>query len=147
MISKILAKEVLNEALKTGADYAEIFYEDSTHNGIQLENGFVKGSTSNSVNGVSIRLLKENQTVIGYTNNLTKKGLLELAKNLASSFSGKQLVTVDNFEMIKVKNRNPIKRSYDDVSKEEMVALVKEGTNAIAELKDPRIVRYFGIFI
>ena len=121
MISKILAKEVLNEALKTGADYAEIFYEDSTHNGIQLENGLVKGSTSNSVNGVSIRLLKENQTVIGYTNNLTKKGLLELAKNLSSSFHGKQIVTVDNFEMIKVKNRNPIKRSYDDVSKEEIV--------------------------
>ena len=146
MISKILAKEVLNEALKTGADYAEIFYEDSTHNGIQLENGLVKGSTSNSVNGVSIRLLKENQTVIGYTNNLTKKGLLELAKNLSSSFHGKQIVTVDNFEMIKVKNRNPIKRSYDDVSKEEMVSLVKEGTNAIAELKDPRIVRFFGMF-
>ena len=146
MISKILAKEVLNEALKTGADYAEIFYEDSVHSGIQLENGLVHGSTSSVVNGVSIRLLKGNQTVIGYTNNLTKNGLLELAHNLAASFHDKQIITVEDFEMIKVKNRNPIKRSYDDVSKEEIVALVKEGTEAIKALKDPRLVRFFGMF-
>ena len=29
MVSKKLAIDVLNEALATGADYAEIFYEDS----------------------------------------------------------------------------------------------------------------------
>ena len=38
MISKSLAIEVLNEALATGADYAEIFYEDSNSNAIRIEN-------------------------------------------------------------------------------------------------------------
>ena len=33
MISKKLAIEVLNVMLSTGADYAEIFYEESTGNG------------------------------------------------------------------------------------------------------------------
>ena len=39
MISKKLAIEVLNEMLSTGADYAEIFYEDSHSNGVSIENG------------------------------------------------------------------------------------------------------------
>ena len=147
MISKSVAIEVLNEALATGADYAEIFYEDSNSNAIRIENNKVEASTSNSMNGVGIRLLKENQTIYGYTNELTKNGLLKLAKSLASSFNGKRVVTVTNLEMIKSKNRNPVKNSYNDISKEEKIALVKEGTNAIADLKDPRIVRYFGFFL
>ena len=147
MISKSVAIEVLNEALATGADYAEIFYEDSNSNAIRIENNKVEASTSNSMNGVGIRLLKENQTIYGYTNELTKNGLLKLAKSLASSFNGKRIITVTNLEMIKSKNRNPVKNSYNDISKEEKIALVKEGTQAIADLKDPRIVRYFGSFL
>ena len=41
MISKKLAIEVLNEMLSTGADYAEIFYEDSHSAGLSIENGKV----------------------------------------------------------------------------------------------------------
>ena len=147
MISKLVAKDVLNLALSTGADYAEIFYEDSLHSTISVENGLVKTVDSNSVSGAAIRLLKENQTVYGYTNNLTKTGLMKLAGNLAASFNGERIKTVEKFETIKAKNRNPIKKSYLDVSKEEIIALVKEGTKAIEDLKDPRIVRYIGNFL
>ncbi len=147
MINKKLAQEILNEALKTGADYAEIFFEDSIHSSINIENGKVKVSTANSVSGVALRLLKENQTVYGYTNNFSKKGLLALASNLSSSFSGERLLSVDGFEQVKAPNRNKIKRSYLDVSKEEVISLIKEGTDAIKALNDPRIVRYMGNFL
>ena len=42
MISKKLAIDVLNEALSTGSDYAEIFYEDSHAHNISIENGKVE---------------------------------------------------------------------------------------------------------
>ena len=42
MISKKLAIEVLNAALETGADYAEIFYEDSSAHSVMIENGKVE---------------------------------------------------------------------------------------------------------
>ena len=147
MISKALAIEVLNEALATGADYAEIFYEDSNSYSVRLLNNKVEASTSGSLCGVGLRLLKENQSVYGYTNDLSKKGLLKLACSLRNSFKGERIITVSNLEMIKSKNRNPVKNSYNDVSKEEKIALVKEGTDAIAKLNDKRIVRYEGIFL
>ena len=146
MISKSIALLVINEALATGADYAEIFYEDSNAYSLMIENGKVRTSSSNSLCGVGLRLLKENQSVYGYTNDLSKKGLLALADSLNKSFHDKRLLTVEKFDMIRCKNRNPVKNSYNDISREEKIALVREGINEIQNMKDPRIVRYVGSF-
>ena len=146
MLSKKLAIDVLNEALSTGADYAEIFFEDSHSNALSIENGKVETATSGSLCGVGLRLLKENQCVYGYTNDISRKGLLALANSLNKSFHDKRLLTVTKLEMIKAKNRNPIIRSYDDVSREERIALLRQGTDAIEALKDPRLVRHIASF-
>ena len=146
MISKKLAIEVLNEMLATGGDYAEIFFEESNSSNVAIENGKVSSSGGNITSGAGLRLLKENQTVYGYTSDLTRKGLLALASDLNKSFSGKRQITVEKLDFIKVKNRNPITRSYNDVSQEEMIALVREGTDEIASMNDPRIVRSIGMF-
>ena len=146
MLSKKLAIEVLNAALATGADYAEIFYEDSHSNGLSIENGKVETASSSSMCGVGLRLLKDNQCVYGYTNNLSKKGLLDLANSLNKSFNSERLITVTKLDMIRGKNRNPVGRSYDDVSLEEKIALVKEGIDEIYSMNDPRIVRTIGSF-
>ena len=146
MLSKKLAIEVLNEALSTGADYAEIFYEDSYSSGFSIENGKVETASSNSMCGVGLRLLKENQCVYGYTNNLSKKGLLDLANSLNKSFNGERLITVTKLDMIKKKNNNPIGQSYFEVPLEEKIALVREGIDEIYSMKDPRIVRTVGSF-
>lgn len=146
MISKKLALLVINESLATGADYAEIFYEDSSAYSLSIENGKVETSTSNSICGVGLRLLKENQCVYGYTNDLSKKGLLALANSLNKSFNSERLITVTKFDTIRAKNRNPITNSYDTISREEKIALVREGIEEIESIGDPRIVRYIGSF-
>ena len=146
MISKKLAIEVLNEMLATGADYAEIFYEQSTANGLTIENGKVSSSSSGITSGAGLRLLKENQTVYGFTSDLTRKGLLALARDLNKSFSDKRILTVENLEFIKGKNRNPISKSYNSLSLQEKIDLVREGIDEIESMKDPRIVRYIGNF-
>ena len=146
MISKKLAIEVLNEMLATGADYAEIFFEESSGNSISIENGKVSSSTGGIISGAGLRLLKENQTVYGYTSDLSKKGLMSLASSLNKSFAGKRVLTVTNLEMIKGKNRNPVTISYRDLSLDEKIALVREGVDEIESMKDPRIVRYIGAF-
>ena len=146
MISKSLAILVLNEALATGADYAEIFYENSTANGLTIENGKVQTASTNVTSGVGLRLLKGNQCVYGYTADLSKKGLLALASSLSKSFNGERKITVTELEFVKGKNRNPVTNSYKDFPLEERIKLVKEGTDEIASMNDPRIVRYIGSF-
>lgn len=146
MISKSVAIEVLNKALETGADYAEIFYENSMSDAITIENGKVSVASSKLTSGVGLRLLKENQCIYGYTCDLTKKGLLKLADDLNKSFNGERLLTVTKLEMIRGKNRSPIINSYDNFTIEERIALLKEGIDEIEKMNDPRIVRYIGSF-
>ena len=121
MISKKLAIEVLNEMLATGADYAEIFFEESNAHSVMIENGKVASSSGSVSSGAGLRLLKENQTVYGFTSDLTRKGLLTLASSLNKSFNGKRILTVDHLDMIKGKNRNPVTRSYNDVPLQEKI--------------------------
>lgn len=146
MISKKLAIEVLNEMLETGADYAEIFFEESKASGITIENGKVSTSSTGITSGVGLRILKENQSVYGYTSDLTKKGMFALARSLNKSFNGKRILTVDKLEMIRCKNRNPIVKSYNTLTQNDKIALIREGIDEIESRKDPRIVRYIGSF-
>ena len=146
MISKKLAIEVLNEMLSTGADYAEIFYEESTGKGLTIENGKVSSSSCGITSGAGLRLLKENQTVYGFTSDLSKKGLMDLANSLNKSFNSKRLLTVSDLVQIKAANRNPVKNSYKNISTQDKIGLIREGIDEIESLKDPRIVRYIGSF-
>ena len=80
MISKSLALKVLNEALATGGDYAEIYLEQNDSQSVMLENGKVETNGSRRTYGAGIRILKELKSVYGYTSVLTAKSLIELAQ-------------------------------------------------------------------
>ncbi len=140
MISKKQAIEILNAGLSTGADYAEIFIEDKETENIVIENGKVDQSTIVHTYGAGIRLLNKLQSVYGYTNDVTKKGLLELANNLASSFNGKQELTVSNLKIKKVKDMHHRERLSKDVNPSEKINYLLDGDKVMHEF-DKRIVR------
>ena len=85
MLGKTLAIKVLNEGLSTGADYSEIYEDHSSSYSISNENGKIEQTISSTRNGVGIRLLKDNRTVYGYTNDLSQKGLMTLVSSLNKS--------------------------------------------------------------
>ena len=117
MISKQLAIGVLNEALLTGGDYAEIYLEENESSIISLENGTVDRVGSSLTYGAGIRILKGTESVYGYTSDLTKKSLMELANKLSSRFEGERVITVKEIENQKVKVINKIKNHLDEVIK------------------------------
>ncbi len=142
MISKSVAIEVLNKALSTGADYAEIYEEHSHNQSIRTEKEKVDTSSSTYIDGVGIRLLLNDRCVYGYTTDLSKKGLLTLADTLSKSFNEQRKVTVTSLERINYKNRNKVTRSYDDVPKSEKLDLINIVIDEINKNYDPRIIRY-----
>ena len=95
MISKKIAIDVLNTALQTGCDFAEIYLEDNVSSSINMDNGKVEDANDGITYGAGIRLLKNLQSVYGYTNDISRKGLLNLASTLSKSFDGQQEVFVE----------------------------------------------------
>ena len=125
MINQSLAKLILNEALKTGADFAELYIEDTNNHSINYDNGIVEAIGSTSSLGVGLRLLKGNRSVYGYTNELNKKNLLDLANKLNAAFNESQIKVVEKFTNIKVKDISPIVDSYFNTPIEEKLKMLE----------------------
>ncbi len=140
MISKSLAIKVLNEGLSSGADFAEIYLEETNSTAIEMDNGEVNSINSGVSYGAGIRLLKDLQSVYGYTNDISPKGLLKLATTLAASFQGTRLKTVEKIEKVRVKKHHRAKTPLADVPKERKIALMREAYEACSSY-DSRIIR------
>lgn len=145
MISKTTALHVLNAALSTGGDYAEIYCEQTDGESILLENGIVESIGKSQGYGCGIRIFQNTRSVYGYTSDLSQKSLVALASSLAASFEGERQITVSSIKKQRVKTINKIEDHLLDVPVEEKVELLRnchEATKAV----DPRIVRIIDAF-
>lgn len=140
MISKKLAIEVLNLATSTGADFAEIYLEENNSTAIGLDNGKVESCQDGLTYGAGIRLLKGLQSVYGYTNDISKKGLSKLALDLSASFSGERVVTVDSITKVRVGKKHRPRIEYSTYPREKIISMLTEASKTCLEY-DPRIVR------
>lgn len=145
MISKTLAIKVLNEALRTGGDYAEIYAEDTIAKSVRLENGKVDSSIRSESYGVGLRILKGLKSVYGYTSNTSAKSLLSLAHKLAAGFEGERIITVKSIEKQKIKVLNKVTDHLNDVDAEDKIALLKEAASITMNV-DKRLVRVVDSF-
>ena len=140
MITKSTAIEVLNEALATGADFAEIYLEEDDQTTIRMDNGKVESCDDKLTRGAGIRLLKDLRSVYGYTNNITRAGLLRLAKDLSASFDGKRLLTVDSITKVRQGKKHLPKIKYSEFPREELIGMLKSSSDACLAY-DKKIVR------
>lgn len=127
VISKLTAIEVLNIGLSTGADYAEIYYQDNQSSSYVRRYKKVYSISSGRTCGVGIRLLKGNQQIYGYTSNLSKKSLVELARELSFGIQGEGWVTITSLKEKKHKNISPAKIPHSEWSVENKLAYLEKG--------------------
>ncbi len=139
MITKRLAQQVLNECLSTGCDFAEIFLEETETEKLSVDNLCVETASSMTSYGAGIRLIRDLESVYGYTNDISKKGLMSLAFSLKQSFDEKRKKECAPIKKMRINNRHAPKIPYASYSKEERVRLLKKIASAM-EI-DEKIVR------
>lgn len=136
MIKKELCELVLKECLKTGGDFAEIFVEDTTKNGIELASGKVRNASSNNLHGASIRILKGFKEVSGYTNDFSEASLMKLAKEVSGALDGEDLnIQFELKEEKPCENVSSI-RKPSSLSNEEKISYLLKTYNAIKDYSD-----------
>ena len=130
ILSKQVGISVLNEGLKTGADFAEIFVQDEKSHAIVLSHKRVEAVSGKATFGAGIRLIKGKKVVYGYTSDLSKKSLMKLADDLSASFKGEQSVKVDELHIVRNPNKHQPIKAHDSMSDEEKIAYLKKGEKA-----------------
>lgn len=96
-INESLAKEILDVALSTGGDFAEVFIENTRNDSIEMRLDKISRVNISKVSGAALRIIKDNTEVNCSLTKYGKDELLEAAKTLADSFSGKKHIEVEPF--------------------------------------------------
>lgn len=117
MLDKILVLDVLNEALKTGGDFAEVFFEDTVSNLISIGDKKIENSISNITYGVGIRVIKDFFCSYVSTNDVTKDGLIKAAKKAAQAIKDKSKKHNIDFIEHNIVNRHPMLLNPLDIPK------------------------------
>lgn len=138
MLDKKLLQELMNEALSTGADFAEIYLEDSMSSRMSVTSGDVTSTSAGNVHGAGVRLILGVDEVYGYTNKITYESILGVIKNLRASFNGKLYQAKPLLD--KKPFTNQVKRSMIEVSSKEKSDQLQY-LNKIISSYDERIVQ------
>lgn len=129
-INETLAKEILEVALSTGGDFAEVYMEKTTNEVLRLHSGKLTTANVSKVKGAAIRIIKGELEVNSSITDCTYENLLKAAKTLAGSFNDKKHVEVQPFVEKKVELVvNPKNVRGNDISRE--VNLLKTASDTI----------------
>ena len=136
MISREICQRVLHKAVSTGADYAELFAENTVNHSISMIADHVEAVRDTVVAGASVRLYKGLRSVMATTVDTSESGLMRCAEKCADAL-GQGTAQID----IVLKERlfgdiHPVKIVPCTASNAEKVAILKDGYFAAREYHD-----------
>ena len=85
MFDKKLLEEVLGTAMKSGADFAEIYAERTRNNSIRFVDGKIDRINDNFLSGVGIRVFSGTRTIYASTTDISREGLLACARSVSDA--------------------------------------------------------------
>ena len=136
MITREVCQRVLLRAVSTGADYAEIFAENTVNHTINMVASKVDSIKDTMIHGAGIRVYKGLRSVMASTVDTSEEGLLRCAQQAADAL-GEGSAQID----IVLKERlfgdiHPVKAVPASVSNREKVELLKAGYFAAKDYSD-----------
>ena len=133
MISRAICEKVLRAAVATGADYAEIFAENTVNHAINMIASKVDSIKDTVVAGAAVRVYKGLRSVMASTVDTSEEGLIRCARQAADAL-GEGTAQID----IVLKERlfgdiHPVKIVPVSVGNREKVEILKTGYFAAKE--------------
>ena len=133
MISREICSRVLQAAVSTGADYAEIFAEHTTNHAVSMIANRVESINDTVIAGAAVRVYKGLRSVMASTVDTSESGLVACAKKAAEAL-GQGDAQID----IVLRERlfgdiHPVKIVPSSVENARKVEILKEGYFAAKE--------------
>jgi TldD protein len=124
MIAKEVAAKVLAEALRTGADLAEVYVEDVTSMQLGLEDSRLEQAVRGADRGAGVRVFFGNLVTYAYTDELDEQSLLNAARASASVGNGSSASRTIDLTQRKSPLKFMIEKPFDTLSIEEKAGLL-----------------------
>ena len=151
MIAKHDAELALSRAMRTGADFAELFVEDVESGAIKLLDSRIEGANRARTRGAGIRVFRGVETAYAYTNDLTAKGLAAAAEAAAAALGAAGEAPRISLVRGVAPNRHPILRLPADVPGKRRAELLRSADaagvdgfiicNKCTDIYNPNVIR------
>ncbi len=143
MLARQICERVLQKAVSTGADYAELFLESTNQHNINMIADKVDTIRDAVIAGAGIRVFKGLRSVSASTVDTSEAGLLRCAEQAAEALGqGTAQIQITLHERL-FGDIHPVRIAPSSVGNREKVAILKDGYFAAKEYA-PEIVQVSG---
>src|SRR5579872_5937177 len=135
----------LGEALSSGGDYADLYFEHLLSSSISIDESIVKSATQGVSMGVGIRVISGERTGYAYSDDLSPERIRKAARVAACIAAGPS--KVEKFDLNEGLRHNlyPVITAPTETAFSERVELVKRADRA-ARAYDPRIFQVQAVY-
>lgn len=137
MLDKRILFNVITSAMQNGADFAEVFVEDRKNTTLVYSDRKIENAVLGNDFGVGIRVIKDFNRVYAYTNDVSEKNLIKVAKDAALGLKSGSLNKVMDFTNKNIeRNNTPIKIYPADIDLSKKLDIIKETHDTIMNYDD-----------
>ncbi len=136
MLTKECAYRLLQKAISTGGDFAEIYAERKFTSSYECLNGKLEKANSGETVGVGVRIYQGLKSVYCSSNELDEESLMEMVGNLSKSISSDERIEVKEFHEELIETKHPILKPLKQVAVKDKIALLKRADKAMREYDD-----------
>ena len=140
MIDKILVEKVIDKALCNGADFAELFVENTYNSRIHFNDNKTKQNIVGNDFGAGIRVFYGETAIYAYTNDLNEKSLLAAADAVSKASKGKNIIKSIDMTKIEFEGVHPIEIPNNTVTKKDKIDFIRR-INKAARSYDNQITQ------
>ena len=133
-------QKVIAAALEKGGDYADLYFEHTLDNRVNLQDGEVNRASSDIQYGVGIRVVSGDQTGYAYVENVSVKEMLKAARTASRIASGSAKTPPVKIDEPVFKNHYPVVNSWEEASVKAKMPYLQKLNDRIFEL-DPRVTK------
>lgn len=101
-------KKMLEIALSSGGDFADIFLEHRISRSILMEEDIIKETSESITLGLGVRVIRKDQTGYAYTNDFSEEKI-KMAAETAASIARAKSSSLKNFSQLRLKTIRPRK--------------------------------------
>jgi TldD protein len=130
MIDKKVIENVIDKALSNGADFAEVFAENSYNSRIRFADDKTQESIVGTDYGAGVRVFYGETAIYAYTNDLSEKSLLNAANAVSNAAKGDKQAKAIDLTKLEFENKHPILVPNNTVAKQDKIDFMRKGSNA-----------------
>src|ERR1700722_19973334 len=131
-------EQYLSDALSSGGEYADLYFEYLATSSIGIDEGMVKSATAGVTLGVGVRVISGERTGYAYSDDLSAEKIRKAARTAACIARGPATIVKSGFEEARRHDLYPMLKAPHEMGLLDRVDLVKRA-DAVARAYDARV--------